>query len=89
MESWDNSDATFCSEGYPSAASLTTEEAESYTASMSAIGTYMEEVITSVLVGNKPISELDSIAGNLTSMEIEEAIALMQAAYDRYMVKAA
>lgn len=88
MESWDNSDETFCSQGYPSAAGLTTEEAESYTAIMSDIETYMEETITSVLVGNAPVSELSEVAGNLESMEIQEAIDLMQAAYDRYLVKA-
>ena len=89
MESWDNSDETFCSQGYPSAAGLTTEEAESYTAIMSDIETYMEETITSVLVGNAPVSDLETVAENLTAMEIEEAIALMQAAYDRYLAKAA
>lgn len=89
MESWDNSDETFCSQGYPSSAGLTTEEAETYTAIMSDIETYMEETITSVLVGNMDVSALEEMAANLESMEIQEAIDLMQAAYDRYMSKAA
>lgn len=89
MESWDNSDETFCSENYPSAASLTTEEAETYTAIMGDIETYMEETIASVLVGNQPLSKLDEMAENLHAMNIDEALSLMQAAYDRYMSKAA
>lgn len=89
MESWDNSDETFCSENYPSSASLTTEEAESYTAIMGDIETYMEETIASVLVGNQPLSKLDEMAENLRSMNIDEALSLMQAAYDRYLAKAA
>ena len=39
--------------------------------------------------GNTPVSALEDMAGNLTAMKIDEAIALMQAAYDRYMSKAA
>ncbi len=88
MESWDHSDETFCSEAFPSAAGLTTEEAETYTAIMSDIETYMEETISSIVVGNAPASELDEMAESLTSMNIEEAISLMQAAYDRYLEKA-
>lgn len=89
MESWDRSGETFCSEGFPASAGLTTEEAEQYAAIMSDIETYMEETVTSVLVGNAPVSALEDMAGNLTSMKIDDAIALMQAAYDRYMSKAA
>lgn len=89
MESWDNSDETFCSENYPSSASLTTEEAESYTAIMGDIETYMEETIASILVGNQPTSALNDMAENLHAMNIDEALSLMQAAYDRYLAKAA
>lgn len=89
MESWDNTDETYCSEGYPSAAGLTTEEAETYSAIMSDIETYMEETISSILVGNMDVSALNEMAGNLEAMEIQEAIDLMQAAYDRYLSKAA
>ena len=38
-----------------------------------------------MLVGNEPVSKLDEVAGNLTAMKIEDAIALKQAAYDRYL----
>lgn len=89
MDAWDRSDETICSEGFPSSAGLTTEESERYSAIMSDIETYMEETISSILVGNAPVSELDAMAGNLTSMKIDEAIALMQAAYDRYVSKGA
>lgn len=89
MESWDNSDETFCSENYPSSASLTTEEAESYTAIMGDIETYMEETIASILVGNQPTSALNDMAENLHAMNIDEALSLMQSAYDRYLAKAA
>ena len=77
-----------CSEGYPADAGLTTEEAEEYAAVMSDIETYMEEIVTSVLVGNEPVSNLDEVADNLTAMRIQEAIDLKQAAYDRYLAKA-
>lgn len=89
MDIWDRSDEAFCSEGYPANAGLTTEEAETYSSIMGDIETYMEETITSVLVGNEDLSKLEEIADNLTSMKIQDAIALKQAAYDRYMAKAA
>ena len=88
MEIWDRSGMEICSEGYPADAGLTTEEAEEYAAVMSDIETYMEEIVTSVLVGNEPVSKLDEVADNLTAMRIQEAIDLKQAAYDRYLAKA-
>ena len=89
MEIWDRSDKETCSEAYPESAGLTVDESEAYSAIMSDIETYMEETISSVLVGNVSTDTLQEIADNLTSMNIEEAIALKQAAYDRYMAKAA
>ena len=88
MEIWDRSGDPVSSEGYPAEAGLTTEEAEEYAAVMSDIETYMEEIVTSVLVGNEPVSKLEEVADNLSAMKIEDAIALKQAAYDRYMAKA-
>ena len=88
MEIWDRSDDPVCSEGYPADAGLTTEEAEEYASIMSDIETYMEEIVTSVLVGNEPVSKLEEVADNLTAMNIQRAIALKQAAYDRYLAKA-
>ena len=88
MECWDRSEMPACSQGFPSDAGLTTEEAEEYSSIMSDIETYMEEIATSVLVGNEPTSKLDEVAGNLTAMKIQDAIDLMQAAYDRYLEKA-
>ena len=89
LEIWDRSDETFCSEGYPEAAGLTTEESEDYSSIMGDIETYMEETVTSVLVGNTPVSALEEMTEKLETMNIQEAIALKQAAYDRYQAKAA
>lgn len=88
METWDRSDVETCSEGFPENAGLDTEEAETYAAIMGDIETYMEEIISSILVGNTPADALEDIAENLHAMNIDEAIALKQAAYDRYMAKA-
>jgi putative aldouronate transport system substrate-binding protein len=88
LETWDRSNETFCSEGFPASAGLTTEEAETYSSIMSDIETYMEETVSSILVGNAPISTLDDMAKNLKSMNIDGALELMQGAYDRYMAKA-
>ena len=89
LETWDRSDETFCSEGYPEAAGLTTEESEEYSSIMGDIETYMEETVTSVLVGNTPVSALEEMTEKLETMNIQDAIALKQAAYDRYQAKAA
>lgn len=88
MEIWDRSDAPICSECFPENAGLTTEEAEDYSAIMGDIETYMEETISSILVGNASPDTLKEVADNLHSMNIDEAIALKQAAYDRYVSKA-
>ena len=56
---------------------------------MGDIETYMEETVTSVLVGNTPVSALEEMTEKLETMNIQKAIALKQAAYDRYQAKAA
>ena len=88
IETWDISDEEYCSEAYPSDAYLSVEESETYNAIMGDINTYMEEVVTSVLVGNSGTEALEEMEDNLISMNIEEAIELKQAAYDRYIAKA-
>ena len=89
MELWDHSDKEFCSEAYPESAGLTVEESEEYAAIMGDIETYMEETISRILVGNDPVDTLSTMADTLRSMGIEDAIALKQAAYDRYVSKGA
>lgn len=88
LETWDMSDRDTCSEAYPESAGLTTEESETYSAIMGDIDTYMEEIISSILVGNASTDQLSEIANNLHAMNIDEAIKLKQDAYDRYMSKA-
>ncbi|MEY8739535.1 hypothetical protein AB9M62_08030 [Bacillales bacterium AN1005] len=66
---------------------LTTDEASTSTSIMSQVNTYLNETMTAIISGQKPITEFDTMAETIKSMGIDRAIEIHQAAYDRYNAK--
>lgn len=66
---------------------LTLDEASKTTSIMSQINTYLNETMTAIISGQKPISEFDKMVDTIKGMGIEEAVKAHQAAYDRYKTK--
>ena len=63
---------------------LTSEEIERYSNIMSEISTYSSEKINKFIMGIEPLSNYSEFVNTLKSMELEEAVKIQQAAYDRY-----
>ncbi|MEN1989059.1 ABC transporter substrate-binding protein [Paenibacillus hubeiensis] len=66
---------------------LSTEEASTSTSIMSQVNTYLNETMTAIISGQKPITEFDAMVETIKSMGIDRAIEVHQAAYDRYQAK--
>ncbi|MGF7029388.1 putative aldouronate transport system substrate-binding protein [Paenibacillus mucilaginosus] len=66
---------------------LTVDEARQSTSIMSQVNTYINETMTAIISGKKPVSEYDTMVKTIKSMGIDEAIKVHQAAYDRYSKK--
>ena len=64
--------------------SPTTEESADYSAIMTDINTYLVENVVKFIIGDKPISELDSFLESVKTMNIDRAIEIQQNALDRY-----
>ncbi len=61
------------------------EEIDTYVGIMTDIDTYKDEMITKFIQGKEPIENFDKYVQAIEAMGIEEAIAIKQAQYDRYM----
>ncbi|SDD37044.1 putative aldouronate transport system substrate-binding protein [Paenibacillus sp. CF095] len=66
---------------------LSTDEVTTSTSIMSQVNTYLNETMTAIISGQKPITEFDTMAETIKSMGIDRAIEVHQAAYDRYQSK--
>ncbi|MDT9720324.1 extracellular solute-binding protein [Paenibacillus sp. ClWae2A] len=66
---------------------LSTDEVSTSTSIMSQVNTYLNETMTAIISGQKPITEFDKMAETIKSMDIDRAIEVHQAAYDRYQSK--
>jgi putative aldouronate transport system substrate-binding protein len=77
---WNKADATYV---IPMV-SLTAEEAASNTTIMSDITTYVTEMSTKYVMGVEDIGTFDQFVEKIKTMKIDEAIAIQQAALDRY-----
>ena len=64
---------------------MTAEESKKFNDIMTPIDTYREEMVAKLIAGKEDISKLPAYFEELKRMGIEEAIALKQAAYDRYL----
>lgn len=68
---------------------MTEEENNEYTNIMTDIDVYREEMRFKFITGQEPIENLDQYFEQLKSMNIERAIEIQQAAYDRYKERVA
>ncbi len=65
----------------------TAEEAEELAILESAIKTYVEEEVTKFVMGTRDMSEWDAFVETVKGMDVERAIEIKQAAYNRYMAR--
>ena len=72
---------------YPQFATRNGKEGERYSSIMSDVETTLNENVPKFIRGDRPMSEWDSFVEQLTSMNVEEAREIQQAAYDRYMAR--
>lgn len=68
----------------PGHAVLTSEEGDQYALIMGDITTYVVEMTLKFILGQEPLDKFDDYVAQLKSMNIEGAIALKQASFDRY-----
>jgi putative aldouronate transport system substrate-binding protein len=65
--------------------SYTTEESTEYAQIMNEIQTYLDENLIKLIMGVTPMSEYDNFVNGVKGLGIDRALAISQAAYDRYM----
>ncbi|HHW48915.1 MAG TPA: extracellular solute-binding protein [Clostridiaceae bacterium] len=68
----------------PMMLSLTEDETGKFNSIMSEINTYVSEMTLQFIIGEKPLSDYDEFVAQLKDMKIDEAIAIQQAALERY-----
>ncbi|ASA20126.1 extracellular solute-binding protein [Paenibacillus donghaensis] len=66
---------------------LTMDEASKSTSIMSQVNTYLNETMTAIISGQKPLTEYDKMVTTIQGMGIDEVIKVHQAAYVRYLAK--
>jgi len=67
--------------------SPTSEESAEYSAIMTDINTYLTENVVKFIIGDRPMSELDSFLQAVHTMNIDRAIEIQQNALDRYYAR--
>lgn len=64
---------------------LTTDEKDNYTAIMGEIDTYVSEMFNKFISGSEPIDRFDEFVAEIKKLGIDKALAIKQAAYERYL----
>jgi len=62
----------------------TTEQNTRRTELMTEINTYMNEMVLKFIIGTEPLDNYDQYVANIKKMGIDEAVSIVQAAYDAY-----
>jgi putative aldouronate transport system substrate-binding protein len=81
LKKWSTKDATTSIEP---PVTLTTLEASDYARIMIDINTYVDEMKAKFILGTEPLANLDKFQATIHSMGIDVALAIRQAALDRY-----
>lgn len=63
---------------------LTQDETNEYSKIMSDITTFRDESVVAFILGSKPLSEFDAYVQQIKDLNIDRAIEIQQAAYDRF-----
>jgi len=66
---------------------LTTEEALEYNSLITDIQTYLDEFKLKFIMGTEPLDNYTQFVENINSMNIQRAIEIQQAAYERYLAR--
>jgi len=68
----------------PSMMSITSEESQEYASIMNDVNTLINETIVTFIIGSKSLDEFDDFVNTVKALRIDDAIAIQQAALDRY-----
>lgn len=74
-------------DNYPYYATLTTDESAQFSSKYADIQTYASTAIVEFIIGIRPLDEFDRFRQELSSMGIEDCIAVKQSAADRYLLR--
>ena len=74
--------------GFPSAATLSTDEQKAVGVAVEEMGGYIAEMEWKFITGQEPLVNFDTYIDNLQKMGMDNLIAAYQAAYDRYVARA-
>lgn len=72
---------------YPRFVTLTNDETEQIATKATDIATILSEVILAVIVGERPLEDIDSMIAQIKSLGIDEILQVQQTAYDRYIAR--
>ena len=64
---------------------LTAEETTEYSSIMNEIETYRDEMIVNYIIGSESLDSYDEFVKTLNDMQLDKAIKIKQAAYDRFL----
>ncbi len=68
----------------PGTLSMTSDEASEYANIMNDIETYRSEMVVNFILGVEPIENYDAFVENIKAMNIDRALEIKQASYDRF-----
>jgi putative aldouronate transport system substrate-binding protein len=66
---------------------MNVDEGNRSNAIMADVKTYVSENVVKFIIGERPLSEYDDFLAQLKTMNVDEAIAIRQAAYDRFLAR--
>lgn len=64
---------------------LTADETTEYSSIMNEIETYRDEMIVNYIIGSESLDSYDEFVKTLNDMQLDKAIKIKQAAYDRFL----
>lgn len=67
------------------AVTLTSDEQTEYSALNNDIATYKDEMVNKFIIGTESLDSFDEFVATINKLGIEEAVAIQQGAYDRYL----
>lgn len=84
---WNSTNDNSDNWAYPVTAKMTGAENERYDQLMADILVYISEHILAFIMGVEPLDNFDNFVETIKGMQVEEVVAIKQAALDRYMSK--
>lgn len=66
---------------------MTNEEVQEYNSIMTDIQTYLDEFKLKFILGTEPLENFPQFVENIKNMNIDRAIEIRQAEYDRYLAR--